>query len=746
VHKKIEREPKRQGKFFWLSLGLFALLLMIALIILTFYPDTVEAAIRNLSSSQSGPKTVTLSADTQKAVVTEAVKELSDGFDSQHEDIVALVDGQDQAAAQSNILPDSPLYPLKELGRRIQESLTFEPLTKTQLILKNNALETVETLALLQKALKDSNQTTRSRKIAIVANQISTIENRFSAILTLSQKIAQTNKERAQTINAATFSYAEKFFRTQFILKGLEEKLSDTDFIQVEAARTKGLTAFARILLSYHPNPQILSSELAKSLAWETGTHYQEIKTVEVLQELEDATPDESQKNSLRLAQYILIERFEKKVLAQPPTKRHELLDALVSKLPGNPMQEFKTMSRIQRVFRSHELILFTELYKAKMLEHFESRVLGLSTETLQTQFVKNWIKDPVDLRILEALELRVNGKNDADPKLAGLVKDLKALAYKEIVAKYGQNPETLKETLFYESATLTPDVLDVKVAVNLDKALDNSTTVKDIEKAVVTKFVDNLAPNHGNISVPSSPETTSLLEEIAPLIPTASLSQVRSEVLAAITAETELASIQVPEINTEINNLVNELERRPEIVLETQLLSSQVTHIEEILSQLETQLNTQQSIPVSELTSEPTLEQVAQRTEEIIQEVLSAPAGVETPVEETLPQAVQQEIEQVQQTANPTPQVDQTLLQTVVNTVEHTQQNAPVTPPSSQTTLPQAPSQPVQTSPPTPPQTQEVSAPQAVSAPSAPESAPAQSTPPAPESPPTGNITVPAL
>src|SRR5260221_13298666 len=115
--------------------------------------------------------------------------------------------------------------------------------------------------------------------------------------------------------------------------------------IKIQNASAKRLCAFAKILVSYHPDPQNLYRELANSLTSETGTNYKELKTAELLQELEDATSGESQKLPLRLSQYILIERFEKKILAMPIAKRQALLDTLVSEITGNPMREFKTFS-----------------------------------------------------------------------------------------------------------------------------------------------------------------------------------------------------------------------------------------------------------------------------------------------------------------------------------------------------------------------------------------------------------------
>ncbi len=521
-----------------------------------------------------------------------------------------------------NRVPNNPLYLFKKAGRRIQELFTFNPLAKTQLILKHNSSEMIETLSMLQKG----------GSVDIAANQISEVEGKFNQILSM------TDQDKA--ISALAFNYAEKYFRQELILQGLEEKLDDSSIIKIEAARTKGLQAYGKLLIKYHPDPQILARELANNLALETGTNYKELKTAEILQELEDVMPNEAQKLPLRLSQYILIERFEKKVLAMPLTKRQELLNTLVGEIPGNPMREFRTFTRIRKVFKSPQLIIYAELYKAKILEHFENRVLGLSTSNLQNEFVSNWIDDPEDLRILEALELRAK----TQPKLAEIIKNLKSLSKTQIAKLYENNPEKLKESIFYESATTYPDVLDVKIALDLGD--------KNLEKQVVDQFVSNLPTSFSNITANASSETTSLLNEIGSDIPLA----IQNEVIAAIEAETRIDSIEVPETASLINNLVNELEQNQDVAIVTQNLQ---VPIDEIIQLADTQ------------TSQPTVEEIAQETEQLTEEIFSAPAGQETPIEEVLSPIIQQEIQQIETTTNSVPQVDQTLIQTVVNTVQ---------------------------------------------------------------------------
>src|SRR5260221_483002 len=673
--KKIRSKKKR--KILWIFFSLIVLLILFLIVLFTFTPFIAEAFFNGFRDFKPKGKTL-LPVDIQKAIQNEAVKELSQGYEYQHTDVAAEVDPQDVQIAQSGILADNPLYIFKETGRRIQEFFIFDSLAKTQLLLKHNSWENIETISLLQKNLKQNNPFIKGVTVGIAANNIQAVEGRFNHILSLSNIIGKTDKDKAKAINAVAFIYAEKYFREELILQGLEEKLDDSSMIKIENARAKGLGAFAKILVSYHPDPQILSRELANSLTSETGTNYKELKTAELLQELEDATSGESQKLPLRLSQYILIERFEKKILAMPIAKRQALLDTLVSEIPGNPMREFKTFSRMRRVFTSRELIVYADLYKAKILEHFEGRVLGLSTSSLQSQFITNWVTDPADLRILEALELRAVSQKNSNPQLTGIIKNLITLRYSQISKAYGRDPEKLKDTLFYESASVYPDVLDIKVAVDLDTAFNNAKFVKNLEKKVVGEFASNIPSSLSGVVVSASPETANLLSEITSDIPLAS----QNEILAAITAETTLDSIQVPETANAINNLVSNLEQNQDIAIVTQSLQ---VPIPEVISQIDTQV------------SPPSTQEVLQRTEELTQEIFSAPAGQETPIEQILPPVIQQEIEQVQQATNSIPHVDQTLIQTVVTTVEQTQPSTSPAPAPEALAPPQAQSAPEQ-------------------------------------------------
>ena len=232
----------KKWKILWIFLSLFLLLVLI----FTFFPSGAEAFFNGFKDFKPKSKAV-LAADIQKAIVTEAVKELTQGVDYQHTDVVAQVDPQDVQIAESQILADNPLYFFKKSGGRIQEFFTFDPLAKVQLILKHNSWEAIETLSLLQKASKQNNSFAKGLAVNSVASEITQVEDRFNQVLSLSDKVGKSDKDKAKVINGVAFNYAEKYFRDELILQGLEKEFDDSEVIKIENARSKGLSAFAKI-------------------------------------------------------------------------------------------------------------------------------------------------------------------------------------------------------------------------------------------------------------------------------------------------------------------------------------------------------------------------------------------------------------------------------------------------------------------------------------------------------------------
>src|SRR6266849_2096223 len=103
---------RKRRKILWIFLGF----LLIVVLVFGVSRSNVKTLI--------GGKIILLPPDVQKAIQNEAVKELTQGADYKHTDVVAQVNNEDIKDAQATILPNNPLYLFKKAGRRIQEFFT----------------------------------------------------------------------------------------------------------------------------------------------------------------------------------------------------------------------------------------------------------------------------------------------------------------------------------------------------------------------------------------------------------------------------------------------------------------------------------------------------------------------------------------------------------------------------------------------------------------------------------------------
>src|SRR5258708_9955233 len=122
-------KPRKKKGFLWKFSGLILALILFFVLLFTFTPSVVEAFFNGFKDLKPKSKTV-LPVDIQKAITTEAVKELIQGYDYKYNDATSEVYPQEIQVAESRILADNPLYIFKKAGRKIQELFTFDLLSK----------------------------------------------------------------------------------------------------------------------------------------------------------------------------------------------------------------------------------------------------------------------------------------------------------------------------------------------------------------------------------------------------------------------------------------------------------------------------------------------------------------------------------------------------------------------------------------------------------------------------------------
>src|SRR5258708_35512259 len=103
---------RKRKKFLWI----FLVLLLVIVLVLGNSSGTIKSLVDAFRVSKPSSQ-VTLPPDIQKAIQSEATKELTQGADYKHTDVVAPVDHEDIKIAEATILPNNPLYLFKKAGR-----------------------------------------------------------------------------------------------------------------------------------------------------------------------------------------------------------------------------------------------------------------------------------------------------------------------------------------------------------------------------------------------------------------------------------------------------------------------------------------------------------------------------------------------------------------------------------------------------------------------------------------------------
>lgn len=208
------------------------------------------------------------------------------------------ISAQDLEIEEPNLLPDSPFYFLKNLGRNIQSFFTFDPIKKAELKSKfaNERLIEVKKLVELKK------------KPEIIKKGLENYQNEIDEIKTQSEKI----KEKAQE-NLEVESFLDKLTKHQLlheiVLEKLEGQVPEEVFSKIKEVRNNHLLRFGEIMTKLDNKPEQIQERLEKNLEEIKGSKFKNFKNLEILKELEEKVPEQI-KESIQKVQANVLNRL----------------------------------------------------------------------------------------------------------------------------------------------------------------------------------------------------------------------------------------------------------------------------------------------------------------------------------------------------------------------------------------------------------------------------------------------------
>jgi hypothetical protein len=218
----------------------------------------------------------------------------------------------DLGVSEPTVLPDSPFYFLKNLGRTIQDLVTIDPIKKAELKEKIANEKILETKKMIEKGASPE-------KIKRA------VENYQQDIAKITA-ITQTIKEKAET-SSSTAKFLDKYIQQQTlhqqILEKLETQVSSTTLAKIQEAREKHLENFAQVMTKLE-NKEKIQQRVEKNMEEIKGSDFKAIQNLEVLKRLEQKLPDQA-KEAIQKVQENIMERLQERLSSSTPAQQEKL-------------------------------------------------------------------------------------------------------------------------------------------------------------------------------------------------------------------------------------------------------------------------------------------------------------------------------------------------------------------------------------------------------------------------------------
>lgn len=380
------------------------------------------------------------------------------------------VEAGDLGISEPRLLPDSPFYFLKSLGRGIKLFFTFNRAKKAELRLKfaNEKILEVKKLAELKR-------TPRVLQRALEGFQ---------------KEIEEIEKFKGEELKQFSEKLTHQQLLHQRILQRLETQVPPEVFQKIREHRERHLEKFKDVMLKLESRDKI-ADRLESDLEKLKGSKFKEFKNLEILEELKEKMPEDV-KQTIEERQATIIENFVEKLEAMSDEEK-EAFKNYLERISGNKLKHLEVITDLEREEISDKLKEITEKVKQKKIEGVEEEYKEIAAQEAEERMRKasdeivvaeEKIKEISEeeygrraaKRLLELAKQHLErAKTAYDEGRYGRVFGLATAAYYEalnverIVEKIGaikQSPEKIREKIekLYPGVELPEDISHCKI------------------------------------------------------------------------------------------------------------------------------------------------------------------------------------------------------------------------------------------------------------------------------------------
>ncbi|MBI3366179.1 hypothetical protein HY041_00950, partial [Candidatus Roizmanbacteria bacterium] len=311
-------------------------------------PETIQQEIQTLKNELPDrsipqltiPEDVKLSAvptlpsDVQDALITAAKEEINSQKQSNQTKLDISVEAKDLGLSIPVILPDNPLYPLKNIIREIPILLTTDPIQKAEELIKIDNEKTIEAAKLVEES-----QSIVS--IGIALNVLKSVKKDFDILKQNVDQVKKVEQTEPEKVDRLVTQIIDNGLIRQTVFSSIENHVYGEAYLAVEQIRQDILKDGVDTLLALTDNNvQKLTDKLENIIISDSSSPITsvagDIKAVELLTEIARTEPQSAQK-ILQAGEANIAASLEKILLSQPAAQRTQEVSSYIQEATGNP-------------------------------------------------------------------------------------------------------------------------------------------------------------------------------------------------------------------------------------------------------------------------------------------------------------------------------------------------------------------------------------------------------------------------
>lgn len=278
---------------------------------------------------------------------------------------------KDLGVNEPRILPDSPIYFLKDWSRSIRSFLTFNEVDKAELKLKFSNEKLIEAKRLSEK--KPNNQKAIKKafeKYRIEANGVTKLVDRI-------KKISENPK-----VDKFMNKFIDSNLKHQRLFGRFEKKLSPEVYEKIKVIKQEDLNRFSDIGLKLY-SPDKLQEKITKKMNEEQGSKFRYFKNLEILKEIEDKVPEQAKK-AIRKAQENSLKRLKEDLEKMSP-KDQERFEDYIEDIGGDEIQHMNIMNLLEKEL-PQKIKTIIKKAKKKNIEKIKKRIEEFEKENMNDE------------------------------------------------------------------------------------------------------------------------------------------------------------------------------------------------------------------------------------------------------------------------------------------------------------------------------------------------------------------------